>query len=115
VLIAIREDAVDPDPTWTPLQQTPPYPDYTSGHACVTGAFTGTLGYLFGPRSIDLDVSSTLTGTTRHYDSTAALDQETRNARIWLGFHFRRAMVDGTTVGHYTARWVQTHYLRPTR
>ena len=33
---------------WTPLIPNPPYPDYTSGHACVTGATTGTLENLFG-------------------------------------------------------------------
>ena len=27
---------------------TPPYADYTSGHACVTGAATGILEHLFG-------------------------------------------------------------------
>jgi hypothetical protein len=114
-ITAIREDDRDPDPDWTPLVATPPYPEYTSGHACITGATTGTLGYLFGARSINLEVSSTVTGTSRHYDSTAALDAETRNARIWLGLHFRRAMVDATAIGHYTARWVQSRYFHPTR
>ena len=29
---AIRNDAVDPDPSWTPLSVTPTYPDWPSGH-----------------------------------------------------------------------------------
>ena len=32
-----------PDPGWTPLLATSPYPDYPSGHACITGAATGVL------------------------------------------------------------------------
>jgi len=105
--------ATAPDPAWASLAQTPPYPDYTSGHACLTGALTGTLGYLFGRRGLDLVLSSTVTGTTRHYDSLAALDRDTQNARIWLGLHFRRAMTDGLRIGHGAAAWVTAHELRP--
>ena len=35
-------------PGWAPLRNTPPYPDYTSGHACFTGAVSGSLDNLFG-------------------------------------------------------------------
>jgi hypothetical protein len=31
------------DSTWTPLRPTPNYPDYPSGHACVTGASMAAL------------------------------------------------------------------------
>jgi hypothetical protein len=98
----------------TPLVQTPPYPEYASGHACVTGAATGAFGSLFGEDSIDLNVSSSVTGTSRHYDTTDALDEETMNARIWLGIHFRRAMIDGNQLGHDVADWGITHYFQPT-
>ena len=109
-ITAIREGTIDPDPTWTPLLATPPYPDYISGHACITGSATGTFAYLFGARSINVDVSSSVTSTTRHYDSAAALDAEAFNARIWLGFHFRTAMRDGSYIGHYTSDFVRSHY-----
>ena len=105
--------ATAPDPAWTPLVQTPPYPDYVSGHACVTGAATETVRSLFGARGLGLTVSSSVTATTRHYESTAVLDAETMNARIWLGIHFRKAMTDGNRLGHRTAQYVQRHYFRP--
>ncbi|MGY4770013.1 vanadium-dependent haloperoxidase [Kribbella sp. CWNU-51] len=104
--------ATKPDATWMSLVQTPPYPDYVSGHASGTGAATGTFSYLFGARSINLDISSSVTGTTRHYDSAAALDAETMNARIWLGIHFRKAMTDANRLGHRTATWTITHEFR---
>jgi hypothetical protein len=106
--------ATEPDPAWNSLVPAPPYPDYTSGHACLTGAASQVYGHLFGRRSIDLDVSSSVTGTTRHYASVTALDQETMNARIWLGIHFRRAMTDGNMIGHRAAAWLIAHELRPT-
>lgn len=106
-------DATEPDPNWTPLVQNPPYPEYTSGHACITGAASNTFSYLFGPDSLDLDVSSSVTATSRHYDSADALDQETMNARIWLGIHFRKAMTDGNHLGHDVSDWTITHYFQP--
>jgi hypothetical protein len=116
-ITAIHEDARSPDPAWEPLVPTPAYPEYTSGHACLTGSMVGTFGYLFGHRSIDVDISAPVVGETltRHYDTTAALIEDTRNARIWLGLHFRRGMVDGTAIGVYTARWVQHRHFQPTR
>jgi hypothetical protein len=98
-----------PDATWTPLVATPPYPDYTSGHACITGATAETFGYLFGAQAIDLNVFSSVTSTTRHYDDTRALDAETMNARIWEGIHFRKAMTDGNRLGHESAGYVTRH------
>jgi hypothetical protein len=104
-----------PDPTWTSLVPTPPYPEYVSGHACVTGAATETFSRLFGARSLDLNISSTVTSTTQHYTSATALDTETKNARIWLGLHFRRGMDDGNYLGHRVATWTANHAFQPAR
>jgi hypothetical protein len=107
--------ATKPDPTWSSLVATPPYPDYVSGHACVSGAASETFGRLFGARSINVDVFSTVTGTTRHFRTAAALDAETENARIWLGLHFRQAMDDGNHLGHRVATWTASHEFQPRR
>jgi hypothetical protein len=117
-ITAIREAGTGPDPAWTPLVDTPPYPEYASGHACVSGSTSEVLGRLFGRHSLDLNVSSTgptpPTPITRHYDSARALDEETSNARVWLGIHFRRAMTDGNELGHRVAAWTLRHRFRPT-
>jgi PAP2 superfamily len=105
--------ATSADPTWAPLVINPPYPDYPSGHACLTGATANGLGYLFGARHIDLVVSSAVTGTTRHYRTSRTLDRDTMNARVWLGIHFRRAVVDGNRLGHRVSRWALRHYFQP--
>ena len=101
------------DPSWTPLVANPPYPEYPSGHACLTGATTNGLGALLGRQNIDLVVSSAVTGTTRHYATERALDQETMNARVWLGIHFRKAVVDANRLGHRVSRWALQHYFQP--
>jgi hypothetical protein len=110
--------ATKADPAWTSLIPTPPYPDYVSGHACLTGAASETFSYLFGSRSLDLDIPSlTLAPPTppRHFDTAAALDAETQNARIWLGLHFRKAMTDGNRLGHRAASWTIHHEFQPKR
>ena len=105
--------ATEADPTWTPLVPTPPgtppYPDYPSGHACITGSVTRGLSHVFGSRHIDLDISSAVTNTSRHYDTASQLNRETENARIWLGIHFRAAMTDGNKLGQRTAAYVADH------
>jgi hypothetical protein len=105
--------ATTPDPAWSPLVATPPYPEYPSGHACLTGPITAGLSHLFGARHIDLTVDSAVTGTTRHYTTANALTQETMNARIWLGFHFRKAMTDGSRLGRAVTRWSVGRYFQP--
>lgn len=107
-------DATETDAGWTPLVGTPPYPEYTSGHACISGAASNTFSYLFGADSLDLDLFSGVTSTSRHYNSADALDEETMNARIWLGLHFRKAMTDGNKLGHDVSDWSITHYFQPT-
>jgi hypothetical protein len=116
-ITAIRE-AVDPakrDLDWEPLVNTPAYPEYTSGHACVSGSASEVFARLFGKRSLDLNITSTGPGTpiTRHYENARALDEETKNARIWLGIHFRRAMDDGNKLGHDVASWAMKREFQP--
>ncbi len=101
--------ATTADPGWVPLSTTPPYPEYTSGHACLTGSVSRGLSILFGADHIDLTVSSAVTGTTRHYQTAEALNRQTKDARIWLGLHFRTAMNDGNHLGQRAAAYVAAH------
>ena len=107
-------DATEVDDGLDPADSQSALPDYTSGHACVSGAASDTFSYLFGANTLDLDVSSAITGTTRHYERAAALDRQTMNARIWLGIHFRKAMTDGNQLAHDVSEWSLTHYFQPT-
>jgi hypothetical protein len=119
-ITAIREadtdgnDATAADPDWSPLGMTPPYPEYSSGHACYTGAAANTFSYLFGPRDMNLTLPSlTEPPTTRHYDTSAQLDRDTMNARVWLGLHWRPSMSLANQLGHDVSDWVIEHAFRP--
>ncbi len=108
--------ATDADPTWSSLVGTPPYPDYVSGHAPYSGSTSGTLAFLFGAGSIDLNLSSIIpnSGTSpRNFATAAALDEATKNARIHLGIHFRKAMTDGNALGHAVVDYATDNYFQP--
>ena len=104
--------ATAPDTTWASWGTTPPYPEYTSGHACITGGATNTFSHLFGANTLGLDVQSLTAGPTRHCERADVLDAETMNARIRLALHFRRAMVDGNQLGHRVSDRVIARYFR---
>jgi hypothetical protein len=95
--------ATSPDPAWTSLRAAPPYPEYPSGHGCVSSAVAQALEELFGAGQVDMQVRSSVTNTTRTYDDEEAWLDDVVNARIWLGIHFRDAMDDAREIGRGVA------------
>ena len=95
--------ATVPDPAWTPLLPNPPYSDYVSGHAGVTGPTVEVIRRSLGDET-PLVLRSAVTGTERTYRTLSALEFDAFHARIWGGLHFRDAMEDGYRIGHAAAR-----------
>lgn len=105
--------ATDPDPTWTPLVVTPPFPDYLSGHTTVTGAFTTALTLLGHSAQIDLTMTAPATGETMHWNTAAELNADSIGARIWAGIHVRTSDEVGNAVGKRVGAWDFRHGLQP--
>lgn len=97
--------ATVPDADWSPLIPNPPYPDYVSGHACLTAPAVETIRRTLGERT-SLTLHSYNTSTDRTYSRLSDIEYDAFNARIWSGLHFRDAMEDGYYVGHTAARRV---------
>jgi hypothetical protein len=97
------------DPGWTSLLPAPPFPDYVSAHTVVMGAVTNALSKLEGTSSLDLNLPSSVTGTTRHYQTDAQLRAEGIGARIWAGIHFRTADEVGDRMGARLGSWIGSH------
>lgn len=97
--------ATEPDAAWTPLIATPPYPEYVSGHACLTAPAAEAIRRTLG-ETTSLTLHSYNTGADRTYSTLSALEYDAFHARIWSGLHFRDAMEDGYYVGHTAARRV---------
>ena len=90
-------DATIADPTWTPLNVTPPFPEYDSAHAVVAAASATILTDVFGP--VAFTETSTATGIVRTYYSWFHAAQTSTDSRIWGGFHFRDSCEDGEVSG----------------
>lgn len=102
--------ATTADPSWTSLIANPPYPEYPSGHGCVTSSAMETIRRTLG-ETTELTLNSIALNTDRTYPTLSELEFDAFHARIWGGIHFRDAMDDGYRLGHKTARQVM-HHLR---
>jgi hypothetical protein len=106
----------DGDPTWLPLFNDPPYPDYTSGANSITNAFMRTLALFFGDDAFTFDVTSTVAAVvqkTRTYSRFSDVSLDVVEARILQGIHFRFADVVARRQGKQAADWAFSHILRP--
>ena len=106
------------DPTWAPLQTNPPYPDHTSGYNCATGAMMHTGRAFFDTNDMRFNVVRIVVGepnVTRPYEQFTAVVDDTIDARVWQGLHFRSADVQAARIGRDVARLLSTQFLRPVR
>jgi hypothetical protein len=128
-ITAIREAATDgnpltsADPTWTPLVDTPPVPDYDSGHSVQGGAAAQVLKQFFGTDRIRFKTCSTTlpagqncheaSPVLRSYRSFSEAAEENGLSRILVGFHFRKAVTEGIERGRKIGNRAVNHFLRP--
>jgi hypothetical protein len=111
------------DPTWTPLRDTPPNPDYVSGHAIEGGAAAEVLKQFFGTDRIRFEDCGVMlpAGRTcsdpspvlRSYTSFSQAAVENAYSRILIGFHFRKSVEEGTDYGRQIGKRAANLYLRP--
>jgi hypothetical protein len=117
-ITAIRSDDGEPltvsDPNWTSLIAAPPYPDHPSGYNCQAGAFMHAAKRFFN-KDLPFSLTANLASgpVTRTYEHFTDLEDDTIDARVWLGIHFRSADVDGAWIGKRAANWVAAHYFGP--
>lgn len=103
-ITAIRETTTET--AWTPLFATPAFPEYPSGHSCVSGAAGAVLADEFGNKThFNMD-SDSMIGVTRSFHTFSAALEEVQNARIFAGIHFRFATKDGQALGAAVAQYV---------
>lgn len=101
-----------PDPDWTPLLETPPFPEYTSGHSTFSGAAAAVLGAIYGDRTQFTVGSDDLPGVRRSYRSFTEAAWESGLSRIYGGIHYMSANLNGLTTGWQTGRYAVENVLR---
>ena len=103
------------DPGWKPLITTPPYPDHVSGYNCATSSFMHTAEVFFGRGKTEFSVVRTPGGVTRNYERFTDVIDDTIDARVYQGIHFRAADVQGAAIGKDVAHWLDNHYFQPVK
>jgi hypothetical protein len=93
------------DPEWKPYIQTPPFPEYTSGHAVISAAAAEVMTHYFGDRINYTDTSELEFGVAnRSFKSVKEASNEAGLSRVYGGIHFKHSC----EVGHETGVKVGT-------
>jgi hypothetical protein len=93
--------------SWMPLLQTPPFPEYTSGHSVISAAAAVVLGKLFGENFSFADSTEVEFGIpVRHFKSFKQAADEAAISRFYGGIHYMPSIVNGMTEGDKLGRYV---------
>ena len=88
------------DPGWKPFLQTPPFPEYPSGHSVISGAAAEILTHYFGDDVAFTDTTEVPYGAgTRQFKSFRLAANEAALSRFYGGIHFMDAIDNGLIEG----------------
>ena len=95
------------DERWEPLLQTPPFPEYPSGHSTVSTAAATVLTQLYGTPFAFADSSEVDFGLpVRSFPSFEAAAAEAAISRLYGGIHYRPAIEEGAVLGRKVGKLV---------
>lgn len=85
---------------WTSYLQTPPFPEYTSGHSTISASAAEVLTSLFGDAMAFTDSSELdYALPVRSFSSFRKAAEEASISRVYGGIHFRSGCENGNTLG----------------
>tara|TARA_R110000868_G_scaffold79850_4_gene227040 strand:- start:26531 stop:27907 length:1377 start_codon:yes stop_codon:yes gene_type:complete len=95
------------DENWQPVLQTPPFPEYTSGHSVVSGAAATALTSIFGDNfSFDDDTEIPFGLPVRSFKSFNLAADEAAISRMYGGIHYRAAVEIGVKQGRNLGKFI---------
>jgi hypothetical protein len=88
------------DEHWNPVLETPPFPEYTSGHSVISSAVAEVLTAVFGDGFAFTDNTEVMFGIPeRNFSSFRQAADEASVSRLYGGIHFRDAITNGQEQG----------------
>lgn len=101
------------DANWQPLLNTPPFPEYPSGHSVQSAAAALVLTNIFGESFAFTDHTHDAHGLqARSFTSFTQAAEEAALSRLYGGIHFRAAIEHGLAQGHCIGEKVSRLELR---
>ena len=89
------------DSEWESLLQTPPFPEYTSGHSVISAAAATTATALYGDTLSYHDTTEVrYLNLSRRFSSIRQAADEAGISRLYGGIHFRSALEQGKKQGN---------------
>jgi hypothetical protein len=102
------------DPHWKPLLQTPPFPEYLSGHSTISSAAAVVLTHYFGDNFRYNDTVEERYGLpARSFNSFQEAAIEAGISRFYGGIHFMDAIDNGRKQGLQVGVWVLQKMEKP--
>ena len=106
------------DENWVPLLQTPPFPEYTSGHSVISSSAAVAMSGLFGETFAFIDSTEVEYGmTARSFTSFQQASEEAAVSRIYGGIHYKPACengkVQGRAIGNFILQKISTRKEQP--
>jgi PAP2 superfamily len=101
------------DPQWQPFLQTPPFPEYPSGHSVISASAAAVLTQLLGDNVAFTDSTEYKYGHgVRTFSSFADAAKQASISRFYGGIHYRQAIeagaVEGALVGQNVLKKLKT-------
>ena len=104
---AIKGETEAIDLNWKPILQTPPFPEYTSGHSVISAASAVALTTVFGDNFAYIDsVEITYGLPARSYNSFVEASEEAAISRLYGGIHYMPAITNGLTQGQNVGNFI---------
>lgn len=95
------------DESWKPALQTPPFPEYTSGHSVISTAAALVLTHIYGKDfSFDDDVEVEYGLPVRSFKSFTQASEEAAISRLYGGIHYRPAIDNGVDQGKKVGEYI---------
>ncbi len=95
------------DPNWQPLLQTPPFPEYLSGHSVASATSATILTHFLGNNFRYADTVEVRFGIPkRSFNSFNEAALEASISRLYGGIHFTDALDNGRLQGEQVGKWV---------
>lgn len=101
------------DKNWIAFLQTPPFPEYTSGHSTITASAATVLAELYGKNYAFLDTSDlAYIGMQRNFTSFEAAAAEASISRVYGGIHYRNSVDQGAAAGKKVGQLIVDRVIR---
>lgn len=95
------------DKDWLPLIQTPAFPEYTSGHSCISAGAATILTNIVGDNYVFIDSTEVPFGRpVRRFESFYQAASQASYSRMYGGIHFREALEAGNKQGRLVGGFI---------